>query len=67
MSSIFLFVSSSIILIAILSEKGGSLSCNEINLFVIFKPNISGLVDNAWPSLTNPGPISPRLLKEEEI
>ena len=66
MSLIFLFVSSSIILIAISLEKGGSLSCNKINLFVTFKPKISGLVDNACPSLTNPGPISPKLFTNLE-
>ena len=61
-SLISLFISSSIILIATSLEKGGSLSCNRINLLATFKPNISGLVDNACPSLTNPGPISPKLL-----
>jgi len=39
------------------------LSCNKISLLVIFKPNISGLVDNACPSLTKPGPISPKLFR----
>ena len=47
-------------LIASSLENGFNSSCKKINLLVTLNPNISGLVDKAWPSFTKPGPISPR-------